>query len=161
MRSPAAAAPALRPSKYLRNSQLGAVSVSDDGTEVGVALGRSLRLDATHQVRRRGAGAWGWRLGVGGAARAAAAGAGQGRMWRRGGRLLDRGLRGVGHRRTLAGAAAFPHPPPPARPQVVGRVHLGADALEAFNDIGTTPDDAPLQRIRITKCAPCTWGPPM
>lgn len=83
-KSPAAATPALRPSKYLRNSALGAVSISNDGTEVAVALGRSLTLDATHQV--------------------------------------------------------------------VGRVHLGREVLEALSDISTTADDAPLQRLRIAKC---------
>ncbi|KIZ04998.1 hypothetical protein MNEG_2960 [Monoraphidium neglectum] len=67
-KSPAAAVPALRSSKYLRNSELGAVSVSNDGTEV------------------------------------------------------------------------------------VGRVHMGKEALEALNDLSTTPDDMPLQRIRIAKC---------
>ncbi|KAI8469138.1 MAG: hypothetical protein J3K34DRAFT_522411 [Monoraphidium minutum] len=83
-KSAAAAAPALRPSKYLRNSDLGAVSVSNDGTEVGLALARSLTLDATHQV--------------------------------------------------------------------VGRVHLGREALEALNGLSTTPDDAPIQRVKIVKC---------
>jgi hypothetical protein len=53
-RSPAAAVPALRSSKYLRNSELGAVSVSNDGTEVAVSMGRSLTLDSSHQVRRQG-----------------------------------------------------------------------------------------------------------
>ncbi|GBF98906.1 hypothetical protein Rsub_11544 [Raphidocelis subcapitata] len=83
-KSPAAALPSLRPSRYLRASELGAVSVSNDGTEVAVALGRSLTLDATHQV--------------------------------------------------------------------VGRVHLGREALEALADLDTTANDAPLQRIRIAKC---------
>jgi hypothetical protein len=32
-------------------------------------------------------------------------------------------------------------------------VHLGHEALEAFNGVDTTPDDAPIQRIRITKWA--------
>ncbi len=40
---------------------------------------------------------------------------------------------------------------PTSTRQVVGRVHLGRDALEALSDIGTTPDDAPLQRIKIVK----------
>jgi hypothetical protein len=34
---------------------------------------------------------------------------------------------------------------------VVGRVHMGKEALEALNDLSTTPDDMPLQRIRIAK----------
>lgn len=49
-RSPSAAAPSLRPSRHLHASELGAVAVSNDGAEVAVALGRSLALDATHQV---------------------------------------------------------------------------------------------------------------
>lgn len=35
--------------------------------------------------------------------------------------------------------------------QVVGRVHLGKESLESLSDISTTPDDAPIQRIRIAK----------
>ena len=49
----AAAAPSLKPSKYLHASELGAVAISNDGTEVAVALGRSLTLDSSHQVCRR------------------------------------------------------------------------------------------------------------
>jgi hypothetical protein len=39
-------------------------------------------------------------------------------------------------------------------------VHLGREALEALSDLDTTPDDAPLPRVRIAKWAALQRAPP-
>lgn len=132
----------------LRHSEEGLASISLQGDELCVTLGRALMLDDTHQASRAEGG--------GGSAGGARGPGGQGGRGRRtycscpaAGTGLARGPRAG---RPQSHAPQTPSPPSLRHAQVVGRLCGGRELLPLLNGMRTDINDAPQHRVRIARC---------